>query len=296
MCAKTSQSATVAREMKFMQIALLTDLHLVAQGSRLYGVDPAERLIAAIRTINRRHPSAALIVIMGDLTHRGDEAAYRCLSEIVAESSVPVHLMLGNHDRRDAFRRVFPNASLDDSDFVQSAQIFDDATIITLDTLDETAATDCGLLCADRMAFLARTLSVAPGDRPLLLFQHHPPFDTGLGHMDDVKLRNGSDELAVFARTRRPDYLFTGHLHRPVAGIWRGTPFHIQRGIGHQVAFEFETAGELKGCLEPPDYALVTVSGYDIVIHESPFLYDGPTFLLGSASAANAGSPGELTP
>ena len=42
-------------------------------------------------------------------------------------------------------------------------------------------------------------------------------------------LTNGEAERDVIARTPKPDYMFMGHLHRPIAGSWRGIPFHIQR-------------------------------------------------------------------
>jgi hypothetical protein len=50
--------------------------------------------------------------------------------------------------------------------------------------------------------------------------------------MDGIKLANPEAEWDVIARTRKPDYLFMGHLHRPISGIWRGIPFHIQRVLG----------------------------------------------------------------
>ncbi len=113
---------------------------------------------------------------------------------------------------------IFPACSATTNGFVQIVQVFDAATIVTLDTLNEARSDHDGLLC-ERAARLPRTaLASAPADRPLLLFQHHPPFDTGLRYMDTIKLANPDAEWEVIARTRRPDYLFMGHLHRPIAG------------------------------------------------------------------------------
>ena len=55
-------------------------------------------------------------------------------------------------------------------------QVFDEATVVTLDTLNEAAPNHEGMLCAARLEFLENALRFAPDDRPLLLFQHHPPF------------------------------------------------------------------------------------------------------------------------
>lgn len=273
-----------------MRFAVLTDTHFVAPGQKLYALDPAGRLKVAVERINRDHKGLAFVVITGDLVHWGEEAAYRNLASILAGFDAPVILMLGNHDRRTPFRAVFPSADRDAGGFVQAVHHLDAATIVTLDTLDEAAANDEGVLCRERLAFLADALATAPRDKPLLLFQHHPPFDTGLAHMDLIKLRNGADEWAVIKETRRPDYLFMGHLHRPISGTWNGIPFHVQRALGHQVAFDLETRDHCPGSHELPDYALVTVRDGTIIIHQCSFLYDGPRFSLHDAAARGAQS------
>lgn len=272
------------------RFVVLTDVHFVAPGRRLYALDPAERLRAAIDTINRDHRDIGLVIVTGDLAHWGEAEAYRGLADLLAGLAAPVVLMLGNHDRRDAFRAVFPAADRDAAGFVQGVRRLDAATLVTLDTLDEVAPNHEGLLCRDRLAFLEEALATAPHDKPLLLFQHHPPLDTGQPYMDRIKLRNGDEEWAVIERTRRPDYLFMGHVHRPIAGSWRGIPFHIQRALAHQVAFDLETADHIPGSHETPDYALVTVRGGSIVVHQRSFLYAGPHFSLHDQRAQGAQS------
>jgi 3',5'-cyclic-AMP phosphodiesterase len=106
--------------------------------------------------------------------------------------------------------------------------------------------------------------------------------------MDRIMLRNGSEEAALISRTRRPDFMFMGHIHRPVGGIWNGVPFHIQRALAHQVAFEMHKRERIPGTHEAPDYALVTVNGSDVVIHERSFLYDGQNYWLNDPAAQTA--------
>src|SRR5262249_51870777 len=202
---------------------------------------------------------------------------------------VPVVLMMGNHDRREPFRAVFREADDDGNGFVQAVRYFDQATILTLDTLGESRDVHAGRLCSRRLSFLEAALSDAPRDKPLLLFQHHPPLDLGLPHMDAFKLQDSEAEWQVFQRTRMPDFMFFGHIHRPAGGVWRGIPFHIQR-----VAFDLTTAAYIPGTHESPDYSLVTVSGRDIVILQRSFLYDGPTFSLDSKAAEVSSSVDEL--
>ena len=103
-----------------------------------------------------------------------------------------------------------------------------------------------------------------------------------------------TQEWQIFQRTRMPDFMFFGHIHRPAAGVWRGIPFHIQRATSHQVAFDLTTSAYIPGTHESPDYSLVTVTGRDIVILQRSFLYDGPTFSLDSEAAQAASFVGEL--
>ena len=270
-----------------MKFVVLTDTHFVEAGRLLYGLDPAARLAAAIQVINRDHPDIAFVIVSGDLAHWGQPAAYAELRRVLEHLVAPVILMMGNHDRRAALRGAFPDTDDDGRGFVQSVRAFDAATIVTLDTADEENRTHAGILCPNRLEFLDRALAEAATDRPLLLFQHHPPVDIGLPSMDRIRLQNPEALWAVLEKRRRPDHMFFGHVHRPVAGTWRGVPFHIQRATNHQVAFDLAST-EIPGTLEPPDYSLVSVTRESIIIHQRPFLYDGPTYWLHDKAAQDA--------
>jgi 3',5'-cyclic AMP phosphodiesterase CpdA len=277
-----------------MKVVVLTDTHFVPAGRRLYALDPAAQLEEAVHAINRDNVDLTFVIVMGDLAHWGEQGAYEALKQALAGLTTPIILMMGNHDRREPFRAVFQQGDDDGNGFVQSARLLDQATIITLDTLGESRDGHAGRLCTKRLSFLEDALRRAPPDKPVLLFQHHPPLDIGLPHMDPFKLRQSEDEWNAFERTRRPDFMFFGHVHRPVSGVWRGVPFHIQRATSHQVAFDLATAKYIPGTHESPDYSLVTVCGRDIVILQRSFIYDGPVFSLDDTSAQRARSLDEL--
>lgn len=64
--------------------------------------------------------------------------------------------------------------------------------------------------------------------------------------------------------------------------------------LAHQVAFDLRTRERIPGAHELPDYALVSVTGHDIIIHTRSFLYDGPTYWLSDPAAQAAMSVAEL--
>ena len=90
--------------MKFIHI---TDLHLVPPGQKLWGFDPFPRLDQCLADIMKYHADAEFCAISGDLTERGEAESYRALQERLKKFPLPVHLMLGNHDDRATFLKVF---------------------------------------------------------------------------------------------------------------------------------------------------------------------------------------------
>ncbi|MFN4101437.1 MAG: metallophosphoesterase, partial [Pararhodobacter sp.] len=203
---------------------ILTDLHFVPEGQTIYGFDPRSGLRRALDFLDTL-PQVDFLVIAGDLTDRAEPAAYDSLRAVLSGLSVPVILMVGNHDARAPFQAAFPDAPRDRDGFVQGLHIFRQASLITLDTLCEETDGHFGRLCARRLDFLETALRQAPADRPVLLFQHHPPMNLSIPPMDAIRLRDDEAERAVFERAgRRPDYLFMGHVHRPISGLWHGIP------------------------------------------------------------------------
>ncbi len=261
----------------------LTDLHVTRVGAPpLYGLDPGERLAAAVADIARRHgpgsdAPAAFAVITGDLTHHGEPEAYARLRTILAGLPCPAHLMLGNHDERDAFRAAFPEAPLDDQGFIQQAFATAAGTFITLDT--KIPATHAGGLCRARLDWLAARLG--EDDAPVFLCLHHPPYRVGITAMDTIPLRDADALAEVIAPYRaRIRHLFHGHLHRPIAGSWRGIPASSLRGMSHQVALDFASRQNTPGSHEQPAYAVVRATAEDVVVHSHDFLDATATFDL----------------
>src|ERR1051325_2747885 len=99
-------------------------------------------------------------------------------------------MILGNHDRRENFRRVFSDyrGVTSDPEFVQF--VVDDypVRLIGLDTL--VPGRSGGELCEKRLAFLETALA-ADSEKPVVIFMHHPPFTHGIRHMDEINLQSG---------------------------------------------------------------------------------------------------------
>lgn len=256
----------------------LTDTHLVEAGRALYGIDPAWRLRQAIDSINREHPDAGFAIITGDLAHWGEPAAYQALREELAALTIPVRLLIGNHDDRSHFVNAFPEVPTIEGGYVQYA--FNDGAMrhVVLDSNEP--GVSWGVFCETRARWLADELA-ASGSQPVNLYIHHPPFPVGIGAMDRISLREpGPLREAITPHLRRIRHLFFGHLHRPMAGSWLGVPFSTVRGTNHQVALSLTQTDRVPGSLEPPQYAVVLAGPEGSVVHLHDFADASPRFPL----------------
>ena len=192
--------------MRFIQI---TDLHLVDPARSDAARQHAAFIASGLRTVAERFGDVACCGITGDLTDRGEEAAYRVLQEQLVALPFPVLTLLGNHDDRAAYLRVFGGA--DEHGFVQSVFCRDGVRLICLDT--HLPGSDAGRLCDLRLDWLRRQL-VEAGDTPVLLFMHHPPCEIGDPVLDAIRLENAEQFQEVVREFPSVRHVFFGHIHR----------------------------------------------------------------------------------
>ena len=98
--------------------------------------------------------------------------------------------------------------------------------------------------------------------------------------------RIGLSDRAAFTETLSPHlhrvrHLFFGHLHRPMAGSWRGIPFSTVRSTCHQVALDLRGEGGLMGNLESPQFAVVLGDDQQLVVHLHDYAADVPGYRFG---------------
>ncbi len=247
----------------------LTDTHLVDPGHALYGTDPSWRLARAIEAIEAHHADASFVVVTGDLAHWGQPAAYGALADALGRLGMPVHLAIGNHDDRVAFRRAFPGTPVTAEGFVQYAFDAGGLRHIVLDTHEP--GVSWGGFCEARAVWLADELARS-APRPVHLYIHHPPCAVGIPAMDRIALRDPRHlRAAVLAHRSRIRHLFFGHLHRPIAGSWMGIPLSSVRGTNHQVVLCLEDTPQARGCHEPPQFAVVRADDESTIVHLHDF-------------------------
>ncbi len=260
---------------KFIHI---TDTHFVPPGTLLYGLNPLDRLAMCVADVNSSHADAAFAIITGDLAHKGQPEAYEALKRELDKLVIPYHLLVGNHDDRANFRATFPDAKFDANGFVQFAFDMGEGVLgVCLDTNEP--GMPWGSFCETRGAWLKETLR-STGDQPVIIFMHHPPFKVRLKRMDDISLLEPKAFNDAITGRKNIRHLFFGHLHRPLAGSWRGIPVSTLRATSHQVALDFVIEGRIMGSHEPPAYGVVLLEEDQMIVHMHDYLDRTNTFLL----------------
>lgn len=276
-----------------MRVVHLTDPHLVAPGGRLFGLDPLARLDQALAHIRRHEPAAELLLVTGDLTDRGEDAAYAALAERLAAMPQPATLLLGNHDARAPFRRVFTGVAATAEGFVQTAiDGADGVSLVTLDTLVPGAGH--GALDGGRLEWLEATLA-ARADRTVYLAMHHPPVASGIPGMDAIGLAGAEAFWHVLARAPQVRHVFAGHIHRPFFARRGDVTVSTLPGPAHQVHLQYAAENAVLGSLEPGCYGVARLGADGFDVHVRAFTDTSPRFVFDDASN-RAATPADLPP
>jgi len=237
-----------------MLIAQITDFHIKARGKRAYRVvDTAQCLAAAVDALRALEPAPDIVVGTGDLTDYGRPEEYELLRELLAPLRQPVYLIPGNHDERAALRQAFPGYFPAEGFLHYTVEGWP-VRLVALDTVVPGEAG--GQLSADRLRWLDDTLAAAP-DRPTVIIMHHPPFATGIAHMDKIGLEGADAFAAIVARHLQVERVLSGHLHRSIQALIGGHAVaSTAPSTAHQVALDLRPQGPPAFKMEPPGYQL----------------------------------------
>lgn len=260
-----------------MLIAQITDTHIKRPGALAYGrVDTAALLERCVADIRGLDPQPDLIVFTGDLADLGRPEEYEFLKSLLAPLPQRVIAVPGNHDARDPMRAAFAaDGYLPRNGFLHFA--LDDAGPLRIVGLDTTVPGEGrGELCAERLDWLDVALARQPG-RPTLLLMHHPPFATGIGHMDEIGLAGREAFADIVARHPQVEGILCGHLHRHIQTTVGGRRALTAPSPAHQVDLAIRPDAPSCFRMEPPGYLLHWWHEGRLVTHQAVVgAYPGP--------------------
>jgi len=240
-----------------MIFAQLTDIHIRSAGALVCGkVDTLSYLRRAIQRLNELKPE--FVLITGDLVDLGGADEYEIACTELDRLDAPYHPIPGNHDGKvfwstfaDRFEHVEPGIG---HTFERGGVRF-----VMLDTsVPEQSGGD---ITIERAEWLRANLT--PG---CVLALHHPPFETGIAHMDAIGLAH-SERLADAMINRRPRVILAGHVHRTIHAVFEDVPAMIAPSCAHAVTFDMSSGGPSTFQMDPPAVAMHRITESGLVSH-----------------------------
>lgn len=273
-----------------MLIAQISDMHVMEEGWLLFGrVDTNAMLERAVAFLRAHRPAIDAVLMTGDLTNDGTPGQFAALRARLDPLAMPVLPVMGNHDDRAAYRAAFAGwAGADGAADAPVRYVHDlaAARVVVLDS--QIPGEPGGRLGEAQLAWLDDTLAAAP-ERPTLVAVHHPPFDTGIDHMDAMRLADGAALGAVLARHGQVERVLAGHVHRPISRRFAGTVAMTAPSSAHQVALQLAPGAPSRWTFDPPALLLHRVDPDGAVVtHQAYPAADPALYAFGDAHALRA--------
>ena len=234
-------------------IAQISDLHVKGPGELAYGkVDTAAALARCVKELNRLAPRPHLVVISGDLVDTPAPVEYAHLKTLLAPLEIPFLAVPGNHDDRAMLREALAQQGAPEG-AINLARKVGAVDVLALDS--GVPGKPHGELDAKTLRWLDDELA-SSATRPALLFLHHPPFVTGIAHMDVQNLRNSAALAEIVRHHPRVRLVAAGHVHRATLTQFAGVPATICPAPNHAVALDLDAHLPPSLTVEPPAFHL----------------------------------------
>jgi 3',5'-cyclic AMP phosphodiesterase CpdA len=173
-------------------------------------------------------------------------------------------------------------SGLKDNGYLQYTVEAQGLRILVLDTV--VPGEGGGAMCVDRLHWLETHLLM--DEMPTVIAMHHPPFATGIAHMDAISLQGADDFERLVARFPQVRRIVCGHLHRPIQADVAGTTAITAPSVAHQIVLHLGHRGTAAGAfprgsdcfvMEPPGYLLHWWDGRRLTTHQCVIgSYPGP--------------------
>jgi 3',5'-cyclic-AMP phosphodiesterase len=239
-------------------LAQLSDPHMIV-GPGDGG--SAESLAAGVRAVLALRPHPDAVLLSGDLADTATPAEYERVRELLAPLPMPVHVLGGNHDDRDALREFFPVAGMPGGEYRYVAEIGGVRLVVCDSTVPGRPE---GRL---DVAWLEAQL----GAPRVVVAMHHPPFPVGMPALDEIAL-GAADAAALAGLLRRSPQVLRvacGHTHRAAFAVVGGCGVFSCPGVHLTARLEIGAPG-YETVAEPPAFALHVVLDGTVTTHVQP--------------------------
>ncbi len=201
------------------RFALLSDIHVSADRNReARGINLVEHFSRVRDEILALRPRPGAVIVSGDCAfNEGLPSDYALLRELVGpirQACLPLHWLMGNHDRREPLWQAFPECKPREGlppgkhvALIESPH----ANWFLLDSMDRPGVVG-GRLGEAQLQWLAKALDTRP-DKPALVVAHHYP-EFGDKPSKGHGLADTDAFFKVILPRKQVKAYFFGHSHR----------------------------------------------------------------------------------
>ncbi|MBB3771899.1 3',5'-cyclic AMP phosphodiesterase CpdA [Angulomicrobium tetraedrale] len=235
-----------------MLIAHLSDPHVRPRGQLYQGVVDSNAMFeAALAQLDALDPRPDLVLLTGDVVDEGTAEEYAVASQMLADIGLPLLVIPGNHDEREAFRACFKaHAHLPATGPLHFA--VGEHGPVRIVALDVTPPGEHHGEFDDATAFWLEATLAAEPERPTLVMMHQPPFASGIPYIDDYSCRGGERLAAIIARHPQVERVLCGHIHRFMQLRFGGTMLLTAPSTTTAIALRLAPDAEPASYVEPP--------------------------------------------
>ena len=234
-----------------MLISQISDMHVKGEDVLTFGkVDTYGALQNAVNHLNQHLPKPDVVLVTGDLTNDGGTPEFLAVRKALDRLEMPWFPIAGNHDQQEDMRVVFADLER----FPATGKLFYlvDEFAVQLIALDTTTPGEHGgHLGQAQLDWLSKTLASAT-EKPTLIFMHHPPFITGIDHMDGGLVSDADSFADIVSQHPQIERITAGHLHRAIQVRFAGTVACTAPATAHQILLQLDKGAPGRWVDEPP--------------------------------------------
>ncbi|KTD29812.1 MULTISPECIES: metallophosphoesterase [Legionella] len=227
-----------------LKILQITDTHLFAHHSSLFGVNPNKNFDEVMKVIFRNElEDTDFILLTGDLSQDETSAAYQHLLKSFKNCKSRVFWLPGNHDNESVMSAVFNSFSL----FTRTRLLeLKHWNLVFIHSKLEGSGS--GYIHLDELNEVEKIINASKKNIALIMHHHPIPVNTPL--IDQYILNNREDLWKTISNSK-VKLIVTGHVHGDYSFVYQGvnvecspaTVFQIKKGtdtlqIEHSIGYK----------------------------------------------------------
>jgi Icc protein len=213
-------------------IAHISDVHIDSEQRSVDRAQGVMRYLAGLRT------PVDVLLVTGDIADHGTEQEYERVRQVI-DLPVPTLILPGNHDVREAYRKVLLDETPSNGPINRSHRV--NGMFFAMCDSSIPGRND-GLLAAETLDWLDAELTAA-ADLPAFVCFHHPPVTVGVPFIDEIRQFSTERLARIVAGHDNVVAVLCGHAHTSAVSLFAGKPLIVAPSVASTLVLPFESDG-----------------------------------------------------